>query len=89
MVDEPVTLELLGARTPAMSAEPRDMQQRVGSLEARFGALESRVTALSVAMETRLEAIERRIGGVEEWMHRQLDPLVRMAARMGVESQAA
>jgi len=58
-----------------------------GSAEARFTALAVTVDTRFAAMETRLDAIVRRIGAVEDWMSRELDLLVRMAARMGVEPQ--
>ena len=73
MSDEAITLELVGARLMALTADVRDMQQRFDGLEARLGALEGR-----------FGAIERRFAVQEERMSRMLAPIVRIAERQGV-----
>ena len=71
--DETITLELLGARLMALTADVRDLQQRFHGLEARLGALEGR-----------FGAIERRFAVQEERMSRMLSLIVRIAERQGV-----
>jgi hypothetical protein len=73
MSDETITLELVGARLMALTADVRDMQQRFDGLEARLGALEGR-----------FGAIERRFAVQEERMSRMLSLIVRIAERQGV-----
>lgn len=73
MSDETITLELLGARLLALTADVRDLQQRVGGLELRFGAIEGRFAAM-----------EGRFGVQEERMSRMLQLIVRIAERQGV-----
>ena len=77
---ETVTLELLGARLLGLTAETRDIQQRVGTLEARFGGFEARFDGL----EGRFAALERRYSVQEERMSRLLSLVVRIAERQGV-----
>jgi uncharacterized coiled-coil protein SlyX len=73
MSEERITLELLGARLHALTAEVRDVQQRFDGLEARLGALEARFGAM-----------ERRFAVQEERMSRMLALIVRIAERQGV-----
>ncbi|HTV46238.1 MAG TPA: hypothetical protein VMF05_13075 [Stellaceae bacterium] len=73
MSDETVTLELLGARLMALTADMRDLQHHFDGLEARLGALEGRFGAM-----------ERRYAGQEERMSRMLSLIVRIAERQGV-----
>jgi hypothetical protein len=75
MSDERVTLELLGARTLAMSAELRDLQSRFGAFEGRFAALETTVNS-------RLGALESRFAAQEERMNRLIALVVRIAERL-------
>jgi len=76
--EERISLELLGARVVALTADVRDLQVRFGALEQRFGALEQRFSVV----ETRLGAIEHRLGALEERMTRMLALLVRVAERV-------
>lgn len=69
MSDETVTLELLGARLMALTADVRDLQQRFDGLEARLGGLEGRFGAM-----------ERRFAVQEE----RMSLIVRIAERQGV-----
>jgi hypothetical protein len=78
--DETVTLELLGGRMLGLTAEMRDIQQRVSTLEARFGGFEARFDGL----EGRFAALERRYSVQEERMSRLLSLVVRIAERQGV-----
>jgi hypothetical protein len=71
--EETITLELVGARLMALTAEVRDLQQRFDGLEARLGALEARFGGM-----------ERRFAVQEERMSRMLSPIVRIAERQGV-----
>jgi hypothetical protein len=73
MTGETITLELLGSRLMALTADVRDLQQRFDGLEARLGALEGR-----------FGAIERRFAVQEERMSRMLSLIVRIAERQGV-----
>jgi uncharacterized coiled-coil protein SlyX len=82
MSDEPVTLELLGARTLAMGAELRDLQLRFGALESRFAALESRFAALETTVNSRFGALESRYAVQEERMSRLIALVVRIAERL-------
>ena len=73
MSDQAITLELVGARLMALTADVRDLQQRFDGMEARLGALESRFGAM-----------ERRYSVQEERMSRMLSLIVRLAERQGV-----
>jgi hypothetical protein len=73
MSEETITLELVGARLLALTAEVRDLQQRFDGLEARLGALEGRFAAM-----------ERRYAVQEERMSRMLALIVRIAEQQGV-----
>jgi hypothetical protein len=73
MSEGTITLELLGARLIALTAEVRDVQQRFDGLEARLGALEAR-----------FGAIERRFAVQEDRMSRMLALIVRIAERQGI-----
>jgi hypothetical protein len=73
MSDETITLDLVGARLMALTAEVRDLQQRFDGVETRLGALEARFGAM-----------ERRFAVQEERMSRMLSLLVRIAERQGV-----
>jgi hypothetical protein len=77
--DDPVTLDLVGARLLALTADVRDLQQRVGGLETRLGALEARFSAL----EARFTSFEGRFGVQEERITRLLALVVRVAERVG------
>jgi chromosome segregation ATPase len=79
MSEDRITLELLGARLLALTAEVRDLQQRFAGMEARLGALETRFSA----MEARFSAMETRFAVQEERMGRMLDLIVRIAERQG------
>jgi uncharacterized coiled-coil protein SlyX len=78
--EEAITLELVGARLLALTAEVRDLQQRFDGLEARLDGLEARISAL----EGRFGAMERRFAVQEERMSRMLSLIVRIAERQGV-----
>ena len=69
MNEETITLELVGARLMALTADVRDIQQRFDGLEARLGALEGRFGAM-----------ERRFAVHEE----RMSLIVRIAERQGV-----
>jgi hypothetical protein len=73
MSEETITLELVGARLMALTADVRDLQQRFDGLEARLGAVEGRFGAM-----------ERRFAAQEEHMSRMLSLIVRIAERQGV-----
>ena len=73
MSGETITLELLGSRLLALTADVRDLQQRFDGVETRLGALEAR-----------FGAIERRFAVQEERMSRMLALIVRIAERQGV-----
>lgn len=73
MSDETITLELVGARLMALTADVRDLQQRFDGVETRLGALEARFSAM-----------ERRYAVQEERMSRTLALLVRIAERQGL-----
>ena len=73
MSEETITLELVGARLMALTADVQDLQQRFDGLEARLGALEGRFGAM-----------ERRFAVQEERMSRMLTLIVRIAERQGV-----
>ena len=73
MNEETITLELVGARLMALTADVRDLQQRFDGLEARLGALEGRFGAM-----------ERRFAVQEERMSRMLPLIVRIAERQGL-----
>jgi hypothetical protein len=74
MSEETITLELVGARLMALTADVRDLQQRFDGLEARLGAIEGRFGAM-----------ERRFAVQEERMSRMLSLIVRIAERQGVQ----
>ena len=74
MSDQTITLELLGARLMALTAEVRDLQQRFDGVETRLGALEARFGAM-----------ERRFAVQEERMSRMLALIVRIAERQGLQ----
>ncbi|MGH7040432.1 MAG: hypothetical protein ACREE4_11090 [Stellaceae bacterium] len=80
MSEETITLDLVGARLMALTADVRDLQQRFNGLEARFDGLEARLGAL----EGRFGAMERRYAVQEERMSRMLSLIVRIAERQGV-----
>jgi uncharacterized coiled-coil protein SlyX len=84
MSEEKISLELLGARVSALTAEVRDLQVCFGVLEQRFGALETRLGGI----EARLGAMEQRFGAQEECMTRMPAFLVRIAERMDGGSPA-
>ena len=75
MSAERITLDLLGARLMALTAEVRDLQHRFDGLDARLSGLEARFGAM-----------ERRFGVQEERMSRMLSLIVRIAERQGVGS---
>jgi septal ring factor EnvC (AmiA/AmiB activator) len=75
-----ITLELLGARLLALTAEVRDLQQRFAGMETRLGALETRFSS----MEARMGALEGRFSVQEERMTRLIALVVRMAERQGI-----
>jgi predicted nucleic acid-binding Zn-ribbon protein len=83
MSDERITLELLGARVMALTADLRDVQQRLTGLELRIAALEQRFSAL----EQRFSAIEGRLAVLEDRVGRVLALIVRMAERQGIGTQ--
>ena len=88
MSDETVTLELLGARLMALTADVRDLQQRFDGFEARFDGLEARFAAMEsrlAGLENRYAAMERRFAVQEERMSRMLSLIVRIAERQGVQ----
>jgi hypothetical protein len=76
---ETITLELVGARLLALTADVRDLQQRFAGMEVRLGALETRFSGL----EARMGALEGRFGVQEERMTRLIALVVRMAERQG------
>jgi septal ring factor EnvC (AmiA/AmiB activator) len=77
MSDDKVSLELLGARVLALTAEVRDLQQRFTAIEHRLGALEQRFSAM-----------EGRFGTQEDRMTAMLAILVRLAERQGLSPEA-
>jgi DNA anti-recombination protein RmuC len=79
-----VNLRWVGTCLMTMTAEIRDVQQRLGSLEQRFTAIEYRLSAL----EHRFSAMEARFGGMEDRMTSMLAVIVRIAERLdGSRSQ--
>jgi septal ring factor EnvC (AmiA/AmiB activator) len=80
MSEGKITLELLGARLLGLTADVRDLQQRVTGIEARLGALETRLGAL----ESRFSAMEQRFAVQEDRMSRMLALIVRIAERTGL-----
>lgn len=76
---EAVTLELVGSRLLALTADFRDLQQRFAGMEVRLGALETRFSS----MEARMGALEGRFGVLEERMTRLIALVVRIAERQG------
>ena len=88
MSDETITLELLGARLMALTADMRDLQQRFDGFEPRFDGLEARFAAMEsrlTGLESRFAAMERRYAVQEERMSRMLALIVRIAERQGVQ----
>lgn len=82
---ENVDLRWVGTRLMTMTAEIRDVQNRMSVLERRFTVLENRFTALETrigAMESRLSGIEDRLDGVEQRLTALLAVLVRVAERI-------
>ena len=69
-----ITLDLLGARLLALTADVRDLQQRFTGMETRLGVLESRFSGL-----------EARFAVQEERMTRLLALVVRIAERVGTQ----
>ena len=84
MSDETITLDLLGSRLMALTAEVRDLQQRFTGLEASFSGLEARFDGFVVAFDGRISALERRYAVQEERQTRMLSLLVRIAERQGI-----
>jgi hypothetical protein len=76
MSEERITLELVGARLMALTADVRDLQQRFDGVETRLGALEARFGAM-----------ERRFAVQEERMSRMLSLIVRIAERQGLGAE--
>ena len=68
MAEETITLDLLGARLMAVTADVRDLQQRVGTLETRFSALERRFSALEnrYGVSVNEQALAKLVGTSEE-----------------------
>ena len=83
MSEERITLELLGARLMALTADVRDLQQRFAGMEVRLGALETRFGA----MEQRFSAMEGRLAILEDRVGRVLALIVRIAERQGIGPQ--
>ena len=82
-----VTLELVGARLLALTADVRDLQRRFAGMEQRFAGMETRLTALETrfsSMEARMGSLEGRFGVLEERMTRLIALAVRMAERQGI-----
>ncbi|MGH7040204.1 MAG: hypothetical protein ACREFK_03665 [Stellaceae bacterium] len=77
MSEERITLELLGARMMALTADMKDVQLRLTALESRFSALETTVNGFG----SRLAALETRFAVQEERMTRMLAFIVRIAER--------
>ena len=73
--DDTITLELLGARLLALTADVRDLQHRFAGMETRLGALEARFSAL-----------EARFAVQEERMTRLIALVVRIAERVGTSA---
>ncbi|MGH7047946.1 MAG: hypothetical protein ACREE2_16325 [Stellaceae bacterium] len=84
MSGETITLELLGGRLLALTADVRDLQQRFTGLEARFAGLEVRFDGFVISFDGRISALERRFAVQEERMSRMLALIVRLAERQGV-----
>ncbi len=70
--DDTITLELLGARLLALTADLRDLQLRFAGMETRLGAIEARFSSL-----------EAHFAVQEERMTRLLALVVRIAERVG------
>ena len=70
MSEERITLELVGARLMALTADVRDLQQRFDGVETRLGALEARFGAI----ERRFAVQEERmfLPSMAELVHRRL-----------------
>ncbi|MGE0257590.1 MAG: hypothetical protein AB7T18_02440 [Alphaproteobacteria bacterium] len=80
--DDTITLELLGARLLALTADVRDLQQRFAGMEMRLGALETRFSGL----EARFTGLEGRFAVQEERMTRLIALVVRIAERVGTSA---
>jgi uncharacterized coiled-coil protein SlyX len=83
---ETVTLELVGARLLALTADVRDLQQRFAGLETRLGVLETRFSGLETrfsGLETRFSGLEARFAVQEERIARLIALVVRVAERLG------
>jgi predicted nuclease with TOPRIM domain len=83
--EERVTLELLGARTLALTADIRDVKLRLTGLETRLTGLENRFAGLEnrfAAMENRFAALENRIGVMDERISGLVSLVVRIAERL-------
>jgi hypothetical protein len=78
--DERITLELLGARMMALTADVRDLQNRFTGVELRLSALEQRFSGL----EQRFSAVEGRLGVLEDRVGRMLALVVRIAEHQGI-----
>jgi hypothetical protein len=73
--DDTITLDLLGARLLALTADVRDLQLRFAGMETRFGAIEARFSGM-----------EARFAVQEERMTRLLALVVRIAERVGTSA---
>jgi predicted nuclease with TOPRIM domain len=85
--DEKITLELLGARVMALTADVRDLQNRFTGVELRLSALEQRFSGLEQrfsGLEQRFSAVEGRLGVLEDRVGRVLALVVRIAERQGI-----
>jgi len=76
---ETITLELVGARLLALTADVRDLPQRFAGMEVRLGALETRFSST----KARMGALEGRFGVLEERITRLIALVVRIAERQG------
>jgi hypothetical protein len=73
--DDTVTLDLVGARLLALTADVGDLQLRFAGMETRLGAIEARFSSL-----------EARFAIQEERMTRLIAPVVRIAERVGTSA---
>lgn len=71
MSEERITLELLGARVMALTAEVHDLRDRMVAFEARLDMV-----------ERRLDSLDRRMAVLESRMNRLIDLVVRIAERI-------
>lgn len=72
--DDTITLELLGARLLALTADVRDLQNRFAGMETRLGVIKARFSGL-----------EARFAVQEERMTRLIALVVRIAERLGTQ----